>query len=166
MSYDLEVRMPVPMSNERLLLDCSQIFSELLNISSSFEFAFFNSSQLGPSALDENVSLLDIEWEADPPWLPEDKAGIYAFVTTGGNVPLRYVVAAAVIIAVARQSNDVISDDATRWIRPEDRQLLDNGYGADMFLQALRNPQAFKYVDEAAAFFYKRLPIHLKQTLE
>lgn len=162
MSYDLEVRMPIPISSERLLLDCSQTFSELLNVFSRFEFSFFNSYTLGPSVLSTNVYLNEIEWEACPPWLPEDKAGTYAFVTTGGNDPLAYVVAASVIIAVAQQSGGLITDGATRWIKPEDRRLLDDGYDVTCFLQALRNTQTFGAVDEAAIAVYERLPVYLK----
>ncbi len=168
MSSDLSVRILRPIDEEQFLHDSSEVFSALLNIPTRFSFAFLSDAKtwVGPTALEHNAYFDTIEMEAIPPWLPEERAGTYAYAEAKGIWSLPYVIAASIIITLARQNKQPIIDDGARWIKSETIAMIDDGYDANHVFEALKNPEPFASVDEAATAFYKRLPVRLARTTE
>lgn len=108
---------------------------------------------IGLDGLEEEILLTPVTIDPAPPLVSIEESGTYVTASVGRTrKPLEYVLAASVIVVLAKYSSQLVMDDAFLWTSRAESE-------PDEFVDAIRLKEFSGDIGKAARAFYSSLPV-------
>jgi hypothetical protein len=108
---------------------------------------------IGMEGLEEEILLIPLRIDPAPPFVTREESGTYVTASVGlTRRPLEYVLAAAVIIVLARHSSENVIDPGLAWNSREES-------APNQFFDTVRLRELSEDASAASKIFYSCLPL-------